>query len=47
MTYTYVPTRSLSDDKGEALLNELESLHAAISFDPETRKKVRSGSPAV
>jgi hypothetical protein len=47
MTYTYPPTHSLCDDKGEALPNELERLHVAISFDQETGKKVRSGSPAV
>ena len=42
----YVSTPSLPDEKGKALLNELEDLHTAISFDPETKRKVRSGSHA-
>lgn len=40
----YVSTPSLPDDKGRALLEELTDLYHAISFDPETNKKVRSGS---
>ena len=41
---TYVPTPSLSDNEGQALLSELYSLNEAIWFEPKTRKKVRAGS---
>ena len=40
----YVPTPSLSDDKGKALLQELENLYFAIDFDPKTKKQRRRNS---
>ena len=42
----YFPTPHLPDEQGKATLSNLWDLYCNIDVDPETRKKVRSGSQA-
>jgi hypothetical protein len=46
MVTGYIPTPNLPDERGKALLRELDSLFSAVDWDPETKKKRRSGSHA-